>query len=71
MPKRRPPPQTPAEIGSAIVRLEAMIDSQRRLAERLREAGVEPVETLKLVGHLERRLAQMRARKRAREPKHS
>ena len=63
MPKRRPPPQTLAEISSAIARLEAMIDSQRRLADRLRDAGFDPVETLRLVGHLERRLAQMRARR--------
>lgn len=66
MPRPGLRPQTLAEIDAAIARIEAMIDGQHGLADRLRESGFEPVETMQLVEQLERGLAILRTRKAGR-----
>jgi hypothetical protein len=55
------PAGRPAALDEEMAQLRVVIERQRRLAELLDRAGVEPTDTLALVGRLERRLAMLRA----------
>ena len=62
-------PKTLAEITAAIARLEVVIDGQCGLAQRLPDAGFEPVGTVQLV-ETGAALAVLRARKAGRRYGH-
>jgi hypothetical protein len=59
------PDAPPSALNDEIAQLEAVIDRQRRFAEQLDWAGIDPTDTLALVGRLEHRLAGLRAARAA------
>jgi hypothetical protein len=58
------PDAPPSPLEEEIALLEAVIARQRRFAEQLDWAGIDPTDTLALVARREGRLAKLRARRR-------